>query len=174
MRNQIANAFPDKVQNQCLEVQTSQEFHIYDSDEGKSKICENDEPIHFSVINPNRKSIYFLAVDKCLISDADGIKRCDCAVFDDSTFCFVEIKTLTTAIHNHRNKQRKEAREQLRVTIQLFKEQIDFDKYSIEALQCVGFEEPTPAFSARSENEKVKFMDELGVDLLEGNEKIFN
>ena len=173
MRIQIANAFPEKVQNQCLEVQTTQEFHIYDTDEGKSKICENNEPIHFSVMNPNGKSISFLAIDKCLFSDEEDQKRCDCALFDDSTFCFVEIKTGMGSLSTLKV-YRKNAREQLLKTIAYFKQRINFDNFQIEAYIAVGRENtPTlPKVLATDLNTQVKF-DMIGASFYKGSVKTF-
>ena len=175
MIEQIANAFPHSGANKCHEIQKGAEFHIYDSDEGKSKICENEEPHHFSVVNPNEKSISFLAIDKCLISDSErGMGRCDCAVFDDSTFCFVEIKAITTENANSIDAHRKKSRDQLLNTIRRFKSVLNFHNFQIEAFIAIGpANTPTLQKALTTDlNTKVKF-EEIGAIFYKGNVKRF-
>jgi hypothetical protein len=74
------------------------EFCIYDSNEKRCEIqIDPDGVKHFTIENPTGREIHFLAIDKCLFSDSDLVLRCDCAVFDIKTFCFVEIKVVDHA-----------------------------------------------------------------------------
>lgn len=180
MKQLIEKAFPLITQNQCLESLTNSEFGFFDFDgkginpknyiKGKCYIFDNDDIIHFTVKNPNQKEIHFLAIDKCLFFDET--KKCDCAVFDNKTICFIEIKETdrNKSFHN------KNAREQLLKSIKDFKEKIDFSGKRLEAYMVVGvnFAKTTPASKARDLITQLEFED-LGVVLFQnGNEKIFN
>lgn len=171
MKQSIEKAFPQIIQNTCLEILTDLKFTIYDSESGRCFIQkENEGIIHFSVKNPNQKEIGFLAIDKCIFMDNDGIKRCDCAVFDNKTFCFIEIKETV----RRRSENSRKARLQLLKTIEEFSNKIDFTNKKIEAYVVVGLEfTETPARKAQDLVSTLEF-ESLGVTLFqEGNEKKF-
>ncbi len=166
MRESIQKAFPKTTVNNCLQTLTDTEFYVLDSEEGRSQI--QTDPIgkkHFTVENPTGRDIHFLAIDKCLFMDnVEGQKRCDFAVFDTKTFCFVEIKE-SKSVHD--------AKIQLVETIRLFHEKLTFTTRFVEAHLCVGsMIRPRPA----------RLVSDLKVDaqlaqfnarLYEGNRKRF-
>lgn len=133
--NAIKEAFPQTETNNCLQTLTDTKFHIYDHETKKRCYVQNDPNgvKHFTVENADGRSIHFLAVDKCLLTDAELTQRCDCAVFDEQTFCFVEIKTTSSDNDRRKAKCRKKAFDQLKSTIVYFKEKINFDTTKIEA-----------------------------------------
>ena len=172
MKQFIEKAYPQIIQNTCLEILTDFEFSIYDSEIGRCFIQkEVDEIIHFTVKNPNHKEIGFLAIDKCIFMDSDKIKRCDFAVFDNKTFCFVEIKET----NQRKSENSRKAREQLLITIDEFKGKIDFSDKRLEAYVVVGldFKKVYPASKSQDLLSILKF-ERLGVTLFhDGNEKKF-
>jgi hypothetical protein len=167
----IEKAFPQIEEKSCLEILNTPKFSIYDSEFGRCFIQkEEHEIIHFTVKNPNQKDIGFLAIDKCVFMDNDEIKRCDCAVFDSKTICFIEIKETT----RRKSENSRKAREQLLRTIEEFISKIDFTNKRIEAYVVVGLEfVETPAKKAQDLVSTLAF-EELGVTLFQdGNEKKF-
>ena len=168
----IEKSYPQITQNSCLEILTDLEFSIYDSEMGRCFIQkEEDSVIHFTVKNPNQKEIGFLAIDKCIFMDNDKIKRCDCAVFDNKTFCFIEIKET----NNRKSENSRKAKEQLLTTIKEFKDKIDFSDKRLEAYVVVGldFKKISPASKSQDLLSTLKF-ERLGVTLFhDGNEKKF-
>jgi hypothetical protein len=128
-----------------------------------------EQDFDFSVLNPSLKEIYFLAIDKCLYTDESTHKKCDFALFDEQTFCFVEIKDTYNRSSQHKGK----AKEQLRTTIELFKALFSFGDYTVEAIISWRYRPIRPAARTKMQEAAVEFRDELNVDLLEGNEKEF-
>jgi hypothetical protein len=169
----IEKAYPQVIQNSCLEMLTDSEFSIYDSEMGRCFIQkEEDEIVHFTVKNPKQKEIGFLAIDKCIFMDNDKIKRCDCAVFDNKTLCFIEIKETT---HQRKSEYSRKAKEQLLATIVEFSSKIDFSGKRLEAYVVVGldFKRIYPASKSQDLLSTLQF-ERLGVTLFhDGNEKKF-
>ena len=103
--------------------------------------------------------------------DSDKIKRCDCAVFDNKTFCFIEIKET----NQRKSENSRKAREQLLTTIKEFKDKIDFSDKRLEAYVVVGldFKKISPASKSQDLLSTLQF-ERLGVTLFhDGNEKKF-
>ena len=74
MKQFIEKAFPQIIQNTCLEIITDTQFSIYDSESGRCLIQkENDGIIHFTVKNPKQKEVGFLAIDKCIFRDRKSV-----------------------------------------------------------------------------------------------------
>ena len=172
MKQFIEKAFPQIIQNTCLEIITDTQFSIYDSESGRCLIQkENDGIIHFTVKNPNKKDIGFLAIDKCIFMDNDNIERCDFAVFDNKTFCFIEIKETA----RRKSENSKKARSQLLTTIQEFIKKIDFSNMRLEAYVVVGldFSEVKPASKAQDLVTTLEFMEYKVTLFHDGNEKKF-
>ncbi|AKD55928.1 hypothetical protein SD10_14485 [Spirosoma radiotolerans] len=125
MIDTIRQTFPKIQENNCLQTLTDSEFCIYDTDKGRCTIQSDLGGIkHFTIENPTQRNLHFLAIDKCLFLDSDGTQRCDCAVFDSKTFCFIEIKEVDHAAR--RAEQLRKAKEQLKTTILYFQEQLEF------------------------------------------------
>lgn len=169
--NTIKRSFPQTEANACLQTLTVIEFCIYDTDARRCVIQDDPDGLkHFTVENPTEREIYFLAIDKCLFFDGDGIQRCDCAVFDSKTFCFIEIKEVDHAAK--RSEHYRKAKEQLKTTIQYFQERLTFTTKRIEAYACVGRTIARPARQATDINEQFEFA-EMGATLYHGNVKRF-
>ena len=90
-------------------------------------------------------------------------------MFDNNTICFVEIKDCKP---KQRSKRKKDAVLQLKSTINIFKENIEFDKKS-EAYLCIGFSNTAPAILASSMSMKAEFEEDFNTTLLEGCQKVF-
>ena len=167
----IKSTYPQTETNGCLQTLNDKEFFVLDTDEKRCIVHFNAAiKKHFTVENPTERDIHFLAIDKCLFSDADRLKRCDFAVFDIKTFCFVEIKETTK--EGQRSAHNRTAKEQLKATIRAFKEQMSFSTKRIEAYLYVGNHSPRPARRTNDVSEEFDFAT-LGVELYHGNIKRF-
>lgn len=167
----LSTAFPRSVENTCTSIETEPVFYVIDPSEKKSKVVyeEPNEHPHFCVKNISKNEITFLAIDKCVFLDSDHSK-CDFALYDVGKFCLVEIGK--GGKNSSRSNKKAKAYIQLTKTIEAFKQELD--SYQIEkwAIVCVGFREPIPAFTAKSQPQRLKFS-ELGYTLFEGNEIAF-
>lgn len=171
MLDTIRQTFPKIQENSCLQTLTDTEFCIYDTDMGRCTIQTDLDGIkHFTIENPTKRDVHFLAIDKCIFLDSDGTQRCDCAVFDSKTFCFIEIKEVDHAAR--RAEQLRKAKEQLNTTILHFQKQLTFKTKRIEAYACVGRTTARPARQATDLNDQLEFA-ELGATLYHGNIKRF-
>jgi len=171
MQNKIRGAFPVCDERSCLTSFNDKEVHFHDPENSKCIILSENDDIenlsNFKALNPNQKEIYFLCIDHCIYIASDPHKKCDFALFDNSLFCFVEIKdTLNT-------RQRGKASSQLKSTIEKFREVIDFTGYEIEAIISLKYRPMVPAARSTLQAAIFDFEDNLGVRLLEGNEKEF-
>ncbi|WP_018621269.1 hypothetical protein [Spirosoma luteum] len=170
MRNLIERTFPETVQKTCLQTSVETEFFVFDTEAKQCAIQTDPYGLkHFTVENPTGRSIHFLAIDHCLFTDRDKT-RCDCAVFDEKTFCFIEIKETETAAR--RSVHYQKAKDQLKATIQYFQERMTFTTKRIEAYACVGRTAVRPARQTTDLNEQVEFAD-MGAILYHGNVKRF-
>jgi hypothetical protein len=174
MKQSIEISFPQTVEGNCIET-VGGNFEVFDS-EIEPKRCyirrKEGEPAHFSVLNPSQKAVHFLAIDKCILYD-DAKKHCDFAVFDDSTFSFVEIKARHPE-HKRRNQDKKKACGQLKETIAYFQEKgIDFQDINLEAIICLTSEETHPVANSESQNAVAEFLFSFNAKLLIGNKKEF-
>jgi hypothetical protein len=166
MRDAIEAAFPQTRSNNCLQTLIAEVVTILDTEQARSIVQTDPEgPYDFTVENPTCRKIHFLAIDKCLFMDVPGEpRRCDFAVFDTKTFCFVEIKD---GVHT------KDAKEQLKITIRLFREKMTFTTRFVEAHLCVrGSVKPRPARLVQDIIAEAEFA-ELNVKLYHGNSKRF-
>jgi len=171
MRVQIEKIYPQSLTNGCIQQRTDS-FDVYDHRvEHRCYIkTDLDEPSDFTIKNKGNKEIHFLAIDKCLFHDTDTFERCDCAVFNENEFCFIEIKESNL---NQRQENKKKATGQLRATISKFKGTFDLSGYVLEAYRCIGIKEPSPRIPASGYEARVDFNDNLGVLLYDGNIKEF-
>ncbi|ADB38730.1 hypothetical protein [Spirosoma linguale] len=173
MIDTIKRAFPQTEINGCLETRTETEFHIYDHETEKRCYVHTDsEGIkHFTVENVSGRPVHFLAIDKCLFFDNDGPKRCDCAIFDKETFCFIEIKT--TSSMTQRKKLRREAKNQLKAAVTFFRENITFTSTQIEAYVSSLIDSQTRPLNRASLIDEIEEFEEIGVILFHNNRKKF-
>lgn len=123
---QVFEAYTDMVDRYLLE--TMVDKHIVDSE--TNRICgfvtdvfgQNEEIAgeYFSVENPTESSYALLQIDHGIIKSSD-LKKCDCAIANNTSLCFIEFKAkaysslLSTIEKNYKN-----AIEQLNATIGLF------------------------------------------------------
>ncbi len=168
MKNKLEEAFPQVLTNHCLETNSEKEFWIYDCDE-ESRCYITSEDSQFQVINNTENHISFLAIDKCIFFDDDAFEKCDCAVFNEKIFCFIEIKK---SKKSRKKKNRKKAKTQLQSTINIFREKIDFSSLQLEAYLCIGMSPTRPSITAASMDMRLEF-EELDTKLFEGCQKKF-
>ncbi|MBC8154439.1 MAG: hypothetical protein H7Z72_16165 [Bacteroidetes bacterium] len=171
MLDLIRQAFPSA--DPCLQTITDKQFCIYDHAELKRCVVQTDPDgiTHFLVKNPTGHPVHLLAVDGCLMTPSDPT-RCDCAIFDTITVCLIEIKTAGNK--QKRAAKRKKAEDQLRASILLFREQINFSgEHSIEAYVCL-LDSKTfgPCVRSGSISRTLEF-ERMGVSLFYTNEKEF-
>jgi Holliday junction resolvase-like predicted endonuclease len=168
-------AFPQLESNNCLETSTGLTFYIYDHETEKRCYAHNDPDgiAHFTVINNEARSVHFLAIDKCLLMDSDENSRCDCAVFDEQTVCFIEIKTTSSENERRRTKLRRKAMEQLKATIVYFKNQAVFDSADIEAYVTLLAESEGRPRNRTNLAAEIEEFEEMGVRLFYANAKAF-
>ncbi len=115
----------------CIESVDKKHFYIQDGVNQKPAFIveENGE---FEVINNTDNSIEFLQIDACLFNSNDTT-RCDCAVYDNNTFCFIELKCIKPSAFS---KNRKKAEEQLEATIKYFNDENITQNKTLEAYVC--------------------------------------
>ena len=81
----------------------------------------------FQIDNPTQKEIHMIAVDHCLLTNRDrAIQKCDCVIFDEQFFCFVELKL---NVRKNISDNIKEAETQLGETIQFFERSLGTDEH---------------------------------------------
>ncbi len=147
-------------------------FYVYDEEGGESekpvRIVAADFTYQLTVKNELQKQIHFVKTDKCLIEK--DISKCDCLLFDDKQFFFVEIKNSSTG---SRKANRVKAVGQLKSTIDLFIENnIELKEYKTTALIC--FKSIYPKIIQASQNSsRAFFMEQYNINLAEGNEIVF-
>jgi hypothetical protein len=92
--NKLTLAYPKA--HDCLETDNKSDFWVSeDTTTKKSFIVRSsleieEQEVMLKVNNPHTKDINLLCIDACIYSSAD-ISRCDCALFDDDKFCFVNL-----------------------------------------------------------------------------------
>ena len=168
MVDAIKEAFENCNPNNCISTVTYSTFKVFDRNDDCCFICTENEPQSlqfFTVNNPTEKSISFLAIDKCTIV-VDSHKKCDCAVFDDASFYFVEMKTASTGA---RSKRKLDAFNQLKHCIGVFMDKINFDNYDTFALISFGSRYVFPRTSSTNMARRKELLDMYKVKLIEGN-----
>lgn len=140
-----------------------------DGQKGKCYLIENTEEGILKVSNASGKIVFLLAIDDCIFLSSDG-KRCDCAIFDDKAFYFIEIKDCKA---KRQSERRKEAIEQLKSTLEFFiqEQQFNFENYQLNVQICFrSSKKPRPDQVTTRQNNEVYFLDNFGANLCEGNE----
>ena len=171
MKDQIEKAFPQSVKNKCIKTLSDSKFWISDQEEDfKCKLLsELSDDCDFEVLNPQKKEINFLAIDKCVFDDSDS-QKCDCAVFNENAFSFIEIKA--TAKPRNMRLHRKKGLKQLAATIEIFKRKIDFSDTELEAYLC--FSSSTyPRQTVSNQSKIIEFYDNYKANLKYSNQKEF-
>jgi len=159
--------------NNCLESVNKKHFFIQDGENQKPAFLVefNGE---FEVINNTDSSINFLKIDSCVYDSSDS-KRCDCAIYSDNTFCFLELKnSKRTQWKNHR----ASAEKQLKSTISDFNDENITKNKTLEAYMCCTckIDGNFTKISRASNNYEVQtyFIDELNTKLYCDTKKEFN
>lgn len=117
---------------ECTESTLNKSFFIIDDIDNQPAYIIKEKG-QFEVINNTKENLNFLKIDDCIYSSADKT-RCDCAVFDDSVFCFIELKHCK--IRNQKE-NRKKADIQLKETIISFKSEDVIQGKELEAYACL-------------------------------------
>jgi hypothetical protein len=176
MVDKIKTVYPHCDTNCCIDSDNRDEFIVCDTSSGKAIIHRGTNTLchpFLSISNKKNKEIRLLAIDACILFPKDG-EKCDCAVFDDLKFCFVEIKKNQGANPEYRRLNREKAISQLLTTIEVFKQNIDFSTHITEAVLCVGHKDVRPAASATSSDLKAQFLKKpYHSKLLDGSQIIF-
>jgi hypothetical protein len=169
--------FVDRPIKNCLDSNNAVQLVVYEDVNGRACIETVEHPssiIGFLVQNPSKKRIYLLALDHCFFEDHEDT-RCDCIIFDDHYFCFVELKLNVRP--RRATQELKSARRQLGVTIQFFKATLlpkskNFFNFTLEAYVVMQ----TPVYPRKRAGRDivfVKFLEDFGVELYERNSKSF-
>lgn len=135
----------------CLTIHSDEIFYAYDDKALKYSVCTNSIPSelllnqeYFTIKNDSKKNIIFWSIDGKFITKSK-MQKCDCAIFDENTFCLVEFKTDSEGkstetkedIINH-------AQAQIITTYKLIEEKIKakgvdlLDKVTIEGHICLS------------------------------------
>jgi len=177
---QLIEIFSQQAVQVCLESETKSYFYICEGlhDNEKSFIMADETEKGFKVINVKQKTIYHLPTDHCFLEHLATYqgKRSDCIIFDDTHFCFVELKLDVTS-HRKAADEAGEARDQLGAVIEYFKKSFqtaskDFLGYNLEAF-VVMQQKIYPRHRARLVPLQKRFKDMYGVELFEKSEKAF-
>ncbi|MDM8525953.1 hypothetical protein QUF80_21475 [Desulfococcaceae bacterium HSG8] len=175
MDKKLERVFPGMTENDCLKIISDIRLYVYDSPDTGQACIEKRKPEqfqHFSITNPEGKPIRFLSLDHCLFFD-DGPKKCDFVLYDETFFCFIELKAVRRDVHNKRKTAKRYAEKQLLATIELFQKELkSFGSRVLEAYLCIGYRTGRPSILSRSQRAKRDFV-KLGVKLYDGCRKEF-
>lgn len=154
----ITNTFPEVSVNGCFEIVSDSQFYVYDCPQTKQSRITLKKPNeqHFKALNINSKHIRFLSVDNCMFFGGDG-KRCDFILYDEMTFCFIELKEVKKDDHQKRKKSKRIAEQQLLPVIELFQSKIDLSDKVLEAYLCIGYASTRPRILSKSQRAKKDF-----------------
>ncbi|CAN5303710.1 hypothetical protein BH09BAC1_BH09BAC1_04400 [soil metagenome] len=145
--------------------------YIFENAEKKCIVHYNkSDKYHFEIINAEQQTIHFVAIDNGIYPSSKKQKRCDCAVFNHSTICFIEIKRRTGTIGSILG----EAKKQLIETISSVK--LDFDKlenYELEAFASLGKGSYSPSLQTSFQDAMLEFELETGAVLYIDDQKAF-
>ena len=153
--------------NDCWTVRMDSELMVIDDDEQKfSRFTDDSEDLQkaLMVINKKNRQIILLSIDNKLIKGHQG-GICDCALFDDKQFRFVEFKT--NAYGNSSEQVREtfdKAISQLKETIHVFKDRLqrlDIQFEDAVVLSChVVVSQRFPKRRAIMQEYQISFADE--------------
>lgn len=177
--NQIKAVYPSKDIDSCIERDTNEVFWIDEDDKiGKSFILrtlsnDEDEESVLKIINTYKKELNLLCIDACIFSSSDG-SRCDCAVFDDTKFCFCELKFNVTKQKNATENLSSARNQQLDNTITILKSQLNFSLFQKLEAYVAMRKTLYPRTPARLLGIKTAFWDKHQVEYFEEKEIIFD
>ncbi len=144
-------------------------FFIYDDDSDEKftpcRIVSEEDEYQICVVNENEFEVTFIKIDQCLIINNDH-RKCDCALISNNQFFFIEIKNVKL---KQRKLARKEAIQQLKSTIEIFKQNLDLSQFELYAI--IGFKTNKPYIVQSSKNtQRVMFKSDYDVVLQEGSQ----
>ncbi len=128
-----------------------------------------EEPVHFTLHNPNTINLCFAALDNCLLNPRDPA-RCDFIIGNARKLYFVEIKNTIT---NQKRAARKSAIIQLDAAIENVKNKTDLTDMVLIAVTCLKGKQALPLQNATRVAEIVKFKDRHNAILMEGHTDTF-
>ncbi len=182
MVTQLTEVFSQQAIQACLESESQANFYICDSPHDdvneKTFIAITGNEQGFKISNPNQKTIYHLPLDHCFcdhLATYQG-QRCDCIIFDDTYFCFAELK-LNVRKPKKATDKCGDALKQLITTIEFFRNSFqsvtkDFLDYNLEAY-VVMQRKIYPRHPTWLKDKQTEFLEQYGVELYEKNEKEF-
>ena len=107
---------------------------------------EYDEERHFTVRAMGPQAVTLVAIDKCLISQSNPAKRCDCAFYTTEKIAFVEFKLREPGREREQDtrphRRLEEAVKQLATTIVRFEQEGLITNEQVEAYAHVGYQLP--------------------------------
>ncbi|MDX1908130.1 MAG: hypothetical protein SF053_13925 [Bacteroidia bacterium] len=170
MIESLQGVFPPLKADNCIESRTTS-FGISDLSL-TSPVSILEEGGMLTVTNTRQDPVFVLKIDKCLLQDGSskGTRRCDCSVWSSDTFYWVEIKDVSTKKRRH---ARDEAYDQLSDTIMYFRDRMSLPSMKQRAVVAMAAENNYPAQRSKSQEQVALFEDRYQVQLLEGNEIIF-
>lgn len=159
MKAEQVSQHPRVATGSCLTPLTVRQAAIYDHKKAKDQSADDQrvdgrcyirspqeeaDEFDFIVRNAKAKAFHFLAVDKCMFTDADK-GRCDCIVFNESITLFIELKENKTRA---RKEGRKAAIKQLCKSIKWFmNEGLLAELETVEIIVANGIHKRPPRFA---------------------------
>ncbi len=174
MIERIHAAYPPKEQVVCITELSHPAFHIYDplSLAGEAaterlpstyRLGPEKEDRELTVQNETDQPIYLVAIDCCLFASNDP-SRCDCALVQEETICFVEFKH---GNYRRRTERIKDCIPQLANSINdFYKNGVLAARHVVIAIACVGFTEEFPPQNASLEAHQARLNLLVSVDVL--------
>lgn len=175
MINSLRHIFQIDGNCDCLTETQNTLIEMYDCyncipDKQRSYIkTASEEPVHFTLHNPNQNLLTFAALDNCLFKAHDA-SRCDLIIGNSEKLFFVEIKQVKTG---QRSKARLNAVGQLRRTLIFFIERLNLEATKLMAVICFKAKQVYPAQSATRTAHIVEFKERFNTNLLEGSSATF-
>lgn len=165
--------FPTENEEEKVIDSATLKYSCFGNDEDPEIVDEK----YFRVKNPSKQKIYLWAIDNKLLKKAGA--RCDCTLFSEKDFCFIEFKTNATSLNETaiENNYQK-AYDQLKCTATLIldkAEKVGVNLFSeMENIEAYMVKAPTiPALQASEIAFATRFIEETGIDLLFENTKTF-
>ena len=147
----------DKIE-QCTKIINDKNFFIVDDKDKEPPYIVNENG-EFEIVNNTKKELFFIAIDSCVYDSKDDT-RCDCAIYDEDTFCFIELKRCKrTAWKSHR----ETAENQLKNTIQTFTKYVITKNKKLEAFMscnCTINNEYTKIRKTSNKHETITYFEE--------------
>ena len=174
MIQELIDAF-DRDITTCLIETNSELIDVYDRYDGpqNERRCyinsEDNHPVHFELKNPTAANVVFAALDNCIFSTQDQ-SRCDFSIGNFQKLYFIEIKQVK---RGQRSSARKDAIQQLRSAISIFREKIDLNQTQLIAVIALKARQVYPLQSATRVAEMVAFKEDFNASLMEGQSHTF-